>query len=123
MLTDTEKGCQRFEQGPYVVELTAQLLEFDVPIETGEIGVRAEIICSTTYDSIGGISSYTPKHLPMIPGNWYGLGGCGNPKTFLSEVARLTTPGSFPDKSTIEQRTKERQFKMLTRPNYRRLSS
>ncbi len=116
MLENSKIGYQRFEQGPHVIELTARLLNFGVPIETGETGIAAEIIFSATYDSIGGVKGYSPEHLPMIVGHWYGLGGCGNSRTYLSSVARLTDADSVPTSGIIAERTTARQFPSNTTP-------
>ena len=101
VLIAEQTGYQRFEHGPHIVELVARLLEFNVPIETGENGTSAEIVVSATYDTIGGTNVKTPKHLPMILGHWYGLGGGGNSRTYLSHVTRLTKSDNIPTISTI----------------------
>jgi hypothetical protein len=109
MLNREHAGYQRFDQAPCTIELAARLLETNVPIKTGETGLTAEIVVSATYESIGGVKSRSPKHLPMILGNWYALGGCGNPRTYLASVARLSNVDCIPSTEQIAERTTKRQ--------------
>lgn len=110
VLNAEQTGYQRIEHGPHVVEIAARLIEFDVRIETGENEISADIAISATYDTIGGSGGYTPKHLPMILGHWYGLGGCGNARTYLTQVARLCQIDSVPTRAMINERTMENQM-------------
>lgn len=107
---------QSFSQGPHDVELLAQITGQPATSESGELEIELQIIVPTTFNGIGGMRKYERK---VILGDWVFLGGCGNSKTYLSQVARLNEFGKSPSESELFARTEQRQSQSRSAMNPR----
>lgn len=110
MLCGLKPSYQRLNNGPFIVELLARILETKEEVsDSGVAEVNLELILATTYDGVGGVRKFAPPQRKMIPGHWHFLGAAGSAESYLSQVARLSVPDSFPTEPDIVGRSSTHQ--------------
>ena len=98
--------------GDVVGEVAAKILQPElakVATTDNDMGVVLDLRLAFTCGTIGGTSSYGPRHLPAVPGRFDMAGAGGGPKCFLYKYFRLLPSDSIPDSSAVHKNVLDRQ--------------